>query len=130
MAGMDPSNSMTTLERYAQRGGGAGRRTSSSSGDNEGKEEGIEPERDPVLGKLFTEVAAGDEMAARKVHDVVFDELWGDVLDKTQLGFGGGGGGEGPKEAEATARTREWVWKEEPALWDLMTLEGDPFVTQ
>jgi hypothetical protein len=82
------------------------------------------------LGKLFAEVAAGGEMAARKVHDVVFDELWGDVLDKTQLGFGGGGGGAGPKEAEATARMREWVRKEEPALWDLMTLEGDPFVTQ
>jgi len=135
MAGMDPSSAMATLERYAQRGGGGGaaggRRTSgrsSGGGDEKEKEEG----RDPVLQKLFAEAAAGDEMAVRRVHDAVFDELWGDVLDKTQLGFGGGGGGggEGPKEAEATARMREWVRREEPALWDLMTMEGDPFITQ
>lgn len=135
MAGMDPSSSMATLERYAHRGGGAagGRRTSSSSNSGSGDEKEKEEGRDPVLQKLFAEAAAGDEMAARRVHDAVFDELWGDVLDKRQLGFGdggGGGGGEGPKEAEATARMREWVRKEEPALWDLMTMDGDPFVTQ
>lgn len=129
MAGMDPTNSMATLERYAQRGGGR-RRASSSSSSSSGDDK-VE-EEDPVLGELFAEAAAGDERAARRVHDAVFDELWGGVLDKTQLGFGGGGGGggEGPKEAEATARMREWVRKEEPALWDLMTMEGDPFVTQ
>jgi len=133
MAGMDPTNSVATLERYAQRGGGRRRASSSSSSSSSGDDK-VE-EEDPVLGKLFAEAAAGDDRAARRVHDAVFDELWGGVLDKTQLGFGGGGGGgggggEGPKEAEATARMREWVRKEEPALWDLMTMEGDPFVTQ
>lgn len=118
MKGMDPADTMASLERFAERGGVSSRALG----------EGIDEGRDPVLQKVFAEAAAGDEEAAKRVHDVVFDGLWDGVLDKTQLGFGGGG--EGPKEAEATAGMREWVRKQEPALWDLMTMEGDPFVTQ
>lgn len=119
MQGMDPANTMANLERFAQRGGVSSRALN----------EGIDESKDPVLQEVFAQAAAGDEGAAKRVHDVVFDELWDGLLDKTQLGFGGGGG-EGPKEAVATAGMREWVRKQEPALWDLMTMEGDPFISQ
>ena len=104
--GQDPISYMSSLEAYAQRG-----------------------EKDANWRHLLEQAEAGKEEAAGQLHDLLFDELWGGVLEKTQLGFGKGG--KGVKEAEATARLREWVRTQEPALWSLMTMEGeDPFIEQ
>lgn len=101
---MDPGDMAADLEAYATRG-----------------------ERDPVWGVLMDAAEAGDGEAAGALHDVVFDELWGGVVDKEKLGLGPGG--KAVREAEATARLREHVREEEPALWKLITQE-DPFITQ
>ncbi len=101
---MDPEDMAADLEAYAKRGEG-----------------------DAAWKALMDAAGAGDGAAAGKLHDMVFDELWGGVLDKEKLGLGAGG--KAVKEAAATARLREHVRAEEPALWKLITQE-DPFITQ
>lgn len=101
---MDPEDMAADLEAYAKRG-----------------------EKDAAWQALMDAAGAGDGAAAGKLHDVVFDELWGGVLDKEKLGLGAGG--KAVKEAAATARLREHVKTAEPALWKLITQE-DPFITQ
>ncbi len=97
---------MASLQTYAQRG-----------------------ETDAEWRRLLARADGGDQAAVGQLHDVLFEELWGGVLDKAQLGFGVGG--QGVKEPEATARLREWVRTQEPALWAMMTMEGeDPFIEQ
>lgn len=85
-------------------------------------------QEDPEWMDLFAAAEAGDGVAANAIHDKVFDELWGGVIDREQLGFApSGGGGGSPREPAATARLRALVREEEPALWELMT-QGDPFL--
>lgn len=83
-------------------------------------------EEDPKWAQLFAAAERGDKTAAMAVHDKVFDELWGGVLDKAALGFGVGGGGD-VSEPPATAKLRARAREEEPALWDLMT-GGDELI--
>lgn len=96
---------METMEDYAARG-----------------------KEDPEWARLFAAAEGGDKAAAMAVHDRVFDDLWGGVLDKAALGFGANGGGGGDvSEAPATAKLRARARAEEPALWDLMT-QGDELI--
>src|SRR6056297_1275471 len=110
MANIDPSKSMESLEKFAHRG---------LREEHEGG--------DPKLKALFDKVAAGDDTAAKEVHDVVFDELWGGLVDKEQMGFGKEPGT--MFEPEASKIMRDYVRTQEPALWDMMTMD-DPFITQ